>query len=62
MDLALAKSYAHDLRLMAKELGLEDPVTLDLLSRLPGVVQPARDISEAEELAGNLRRLERRWT
>jgi uncharacterized protein (TIGR00255 family) len=50
VDLALAKSYAHDLRHLAKELALEDPVTLDLLSRLPGVVQPAREISEAEEL------------
>jgi uncharacterized protein (TIGR00255 family) len=50
VDLALAKSYAHDLRRMAKELGLKDLVTLDLLSRLPGVVQPAREISEAEEL------------
>jgi uncharacterized protein (TIGR00255 family) len=50
VDLDLARSYARDLRRLGKELDLEDGVTLDLLARLPGVVQPAQDISEAEEL------------
>jgi len=50
VDLALAKSYTRDLRRLGKELGLDDAITLDLLARLPGVVQPAEDISEAEEL------------
>jgi uncharacterized protein (TIGR00255 family) len=50
VDLALAKSYVRDLRGLGKDLGLDDGITLDLLARLPGVVQPAEDISEAEEL------------
>ena len=50
LDLALAKSYARDLRALAKTLRLEDAVTLDLLARLPGVVQPAEGITEAEAL------------
>jgi uncharacterized protein (TIGR00255 family) len=50
LDLALARSYARDLRRLGKDLGLGNSITLDLLARLPGVVQPAQDISEAEEL------------
>jgi len=50
VDLALAKSYVRDLRRLGKDLGLDDRITLDLLTRLPGVVQPAEEISEAEEL------------
>jgi len=50
VDPALARSYARDLRRLGKDLGLDDRITLDLLARLPGVVQPAQDISEAEEL------------
>jgi len=50
VDLALAKSYVRDLRRLGKDLGLSDKITLDLLTRLPGVVQPAEEISEAEEL------------
>jgi uncharacterized protein (TIGR00255 family) len=50
MDLALAKSYVRDLRALGKSLGLADGITVDLLARLPGVVQPAEAIGEAEEL------------
>jgi uncharacterized protein (TIGR00255 family) len=50
LDLALARSYARDLRALGKSLGLPDGVTLDLLARLPGVVQPAEEICEAEQL------------
>jgi uncharacterized protein (TIGR00255 family) len=50
VDLALARSYARDLRRLGRDFGLDDRITLDLLARLPGVVQPAQDISEAEEL------------
>ncbi len=50
VDLALAKSYVRDLRRLGKELGLSDTITLQLLTQLPGVVQPAEEISEAEEL------------
>ena len=50
VDLALARSYVRDLRRLGKDLGLNDSITLDLLTRLPGVIQPVEDISEAEEL------------
>jgi uncharacterized protein (TIGR00255 family) len=50
LDLALARSYARDLRALGKSLGLPDGVTVDLLARLPGVVQPAGEIREAEQL------------
>ena len=50
VDLPLARSYARDLRRLGKELALDDDITLDLLARLPGVVQPAEEISQAEEL------------
>jgi uncharacterized protein (TIGR00255 family) len=50
MDLALAKSYVRDLRALGKSLGLADGISVDLLARLPGVVQPAEEIGEAEEL------------
>jgi len=50
LDSALARSYARDLRRLARDLGLREGVTLDLLARLPGVVQPAQDMTGAEEL------------
>ena len=50
IDVALAKSYARDLRGLAKSLKLPDEISLDLLTRLPGVVQPAEALAEAEEI------------
>jgi len=50
LDLALARAYARDLRALAKSLALPDGVTVDLLARLPGVVQPAAEIPGAGEL------------
>jgi uncharacterized protein (TIGR00255 family) len=50
VDLALAKSYVRDLRALGKALRLADGITVDLLARLPGVVQPAQEIGEAEAL------------
>ena len=50
IDLPLAKSYARDLRRLGKALGLADGITVDLLARLPGVIQPTEEISQAEEL------------
>ncbi|MGA2748861.1 MAG: YicC/YloC family endoribonuclease [Verrucomicrobiota bacterium] len=46
----LARSYAKELRALAKSLHLADGVTLDMLARAPGVLQPAEEITEAEEL------------
>jgi len=50
IDTNLAKACARDLRRLGKELGLADDISLDLLARIPGVIQPAAVISEAEEL------------
>lgn len=36
---ALAKSYAHELSRLARQLKLSGPVTLDILARAPGVFQ-----------------------
>lgn len=46
----LAEGYARELRALAKSLRLPDTVTLDMLSRAPGVLQAAEEIDEAEEL------------
>jgi len=50
INAALARIYARQLRTLAKSLRLPDEVTLDLLARAPGVLQPAEEITEAEEL------------
>ncbi|HEY3914412.1 MAG TPA: YicC/YloC family endoribonuclease, partial [Verrucomicrobiae bacterium] len=50
IDSNLAKMYAKELRALAKELRLPDPVTLDMVARAPGVLQPGEEIEEAEEL------------
>jgi uncharacterized protein (TIGR00255 family) len=46
----LARLYARELRALAKSLRLADGVTLDLLARAPGVLQPAEETTPAEEL------------
>ena len=50
INTALARQYVKELRALAKELKLTDVVTLDLLARAPGVLQPVASISEADEL------------
>lgn len=50
IDVNLARVYLKELRALGKELKLADGVTLDLLARAPGVMQPAASISEADEL------------
>jgi uncharacterized protein (TIGR00255 family) len=50
INAALAKSYAKELRALAKSLRLPDGVTLDLLARAPGVMQPTEEITPAEDL------------
>jgi uncharacterized protein (TIGR00255 family) len=47
---ALARAYARELRGLAKALRLPDDVTLDMLARAPGVLQPDEAIREAEAL------------
>jgi uncharacterized protein (TIGR00255 family) len=46
----LARAYTKELRALAKSLHLAEAVTLDMLTRAPGVLQPAEEIREAEEL------------
>src|SRR5580658_7434959 len=43
----LAKIYTRELRALAKSLHLAEDVTLDMLTRAPGVLQPAEEIREA---------------
>jgi len=50
IDLELARVYVRELRQLAKALQLPGAVTLDLLVQAPGVLQPAEEIGEAEEL------------
>jgi uncharacterized protein (TIGR00255 family) len=50
INTTLARQYVKELRALAKELKLTDVVTLDLLARAPGVLQPVASISEADEL------------
>jgi uncharacterized protein (TIGR00255 family) len=50
INVPLAKAYAKELRRLAKALQLTDTISLDLLARVPGVLQAAEEISEAEEL------------
>ncbi len=50
IDAALAKHYAKELRALAKSLHLKDDISLDLLARAPGVLQPAEETASAEEL------------
>jgi uncharacterized protein (TIGR00255 family) len=50
INAALARTYAKELRALAKSLHLAEVVTLDLLTRAPGVMQPAEEITPAEEL------------
>jgi len=46
----LAKAYTKELRGLAKTLRLPDEITLDMLARAPGVLQPDEEIREAEAL------------
>ncbi|HEY3864215.1 MAG TPA: YicC/YloC family endoribonuclease [Verrucomicrobiae bacterium] len=50
INAALAKTYARELRALAKSLKLADGMSLDLLARAPGVMQPAENDIPAEEL------------
>src|SRR5665213_1822736 len=47
---ALAKIYAKELRALAGALKVPGDVTLDMIARAPGVLQPMEIFSEAEEV------------
>lgn len=46
LNVPLAKAYAHELSRLCKQLGLPDRVTLDHLTRAPGVFQTDEEIVE----------------
>ncbi|MCU0786907.1 MAG: YicC family protein [Verrucomicrobia bacterium] len=49
LNRALAKAYTRELRALAKELKLEDTVSLDHLIRAPGVFQTDEQLVQAED-------------
>jgi uncharacterized protein (TIGR00255 family) len=49
LNASLARAYVREFQKLAKELHLEGPVTLDLLLRAPGVLQPDDDPGDAED-------------
>jgi uncharacterized protein (TIGR00255 family) len=50
LNLPLAKIYAKELRALAKSLQLPDDISLDILTRAPGVLQSEQELPEAETL------------
>ncbi len=50
LNVALARNCAQELRTLAKTLHIKDDVTLDMLSRIPGVLQAGESVCEAETL------------
>lgn len=47
---SLAKAYAEELSKLAKQLGLTAPITLECLTRLPGVVEPPSAKNDPEAI------------
>ena len=45
----LARAYVRELKHLARELGLAGPITLDLLARVPGVIETAEEPGDAED-------------
>src|SRR4051812_2879078 len=50
IDTALAKSHTKELQKLAKSLHIPDTVSLDLLLRIPGVLQSSDTIAEPDQL------------
>lgn len=49
LNIPLAKAYAHELARLSRQLNLPGPVTLDHLTRAPGVFQTDEQIVEEED-------------
>jgi uncharacterized protein (TIGR00255 family) len=49
LNVPLAKAYVHELNRLAKDLKLTGPITLDLLARVPGVLQTDEEMADAED-------------
>jgi uncharacterized protein (TIGR00255 family) len=50
VDTALAKAHSKELKKLAKELKIPDAISLDLLLRIPGVLQASEEIPEADQI------------
>ena len=49
LNSGLAKAYVRELNHLAKDLKLAGPITLDLIARVPGVLQTDEEMGEAED-------------
>ncbi|HWF20288.1 MAG TPA: YicC/YloC family endoribonuclease [Verrucomicrobiae bacterium] len=49
LNVPLAKAYVRELNQLAKDLKLDGPITLDMLIRVPGVVQTDEEMADAED-------------
>ena len=49
LNAPLAKAYVREFNRLAKELKLTGPITLDLIARVPGVLQTDEDMGDAED-------------
>jgi uncharacterized protein (TIGR00255 family) len=49
LNAGLAKAYVRELNHLAKDLKLAGPITLDLIARVPGVLQTDEELGEAED-------------
>jgi uncharacterized protein (TIGR00255 family) len=50
LNASLAKAYAREIARLGRELDLNDPVSLDILLRAPGVLRTEEEISDAESV------------
>ena len=50
VNVPLAKAFVRELSRLAREMKLSEQPTLDLLIRVPGILQTGNEISEAEDL------------
>jgi uncharacterized protein (TIGR00255 family) len=49
LNVPLAKAYVRELNRLAKDLKLAGPITLDLIARVPGVLQTDEEMADAED-------------
>jgi uncharacterized protein (TIGR00255 family) len=50
IDTALAKTHTKELKKLAKALNIDDAVSLDLLLRIPGVLQAGEEVAGADHI------------
>jgi len=56
IDTKLAKSYAREYRKLAREIKLDDGLSIDTILRAPGVLQQAEEVLEVDALWPTLRK------